>query len=101
MCSEGFFAYGFVFLFTKENIHSNILKRVFLFKEMVRFFGNRKWALGDKKPFGFLPKLVGLKNFFESPPISGTGFYKNHKNSIDSVFKTILDKAQNPNRDFG
>ena len=34
-----------------------------------------------------------LKILFESPPISGTGFYKNHKNSFDSVLKR-LDKAQ-------
>src|SRR2546427_203170 len=61
------------FRFPKNRTISS--KRFFLFKEMVRFFGNRKWALGDKSRFGCLPKLVGLKNFFESPPISGTGFF--------------------------
>ena len=45
-------------------------------------------GLGDESHFGCVPKLVGLKKIvFESPPISGTGFYKNHKNSFDFVFE--------------
>ena len=104
LCSEGFFAYGFVFFsfsfYKRSCSFKQVSKRLDSFWKWFGFSETEKWVEAIKAVFGFLPKLVGLKNF-ESPPISGTGFYKKtSKIQFDSVLKN-LDKAQNPNRDFG